>query len=100
MYKENSFDLRGNLIYYSSIKNKRIIQSILVSEIYRIIRGIDIVIMINTIIKTIISQLGFLVLLIIVYTDSYLLYEYLIKLRIIKEKRLMIDIIVIYQLYK
>jgi hypothetical protein len=36
-----------------------------------------------------------MVVLIIVYTNSYFLYEYLIKLGITKEKYLMIDIIAI-----
>jgi len=38
--------------------------------------------------------------LIIVYTDSYSLYECLVKLSTIKEKRLMIDIIAIRQSYE
>ena len=36
----------------------------------------------------------------IVYTDSYSLYECLVKLRTIKEKRLMIDIIALRQSYE
>ncbi|CAL3969064.1 unnamed protein product [Diplocarpon coronariae] len=36
----------------------------------------------------------------IIYTDSLSLYKYIIKLGTIKEKRLMIDIIAIRQLYK
>jgi hypothetical protein len=37
---------------------------------------------------------------IIVYTDLYSLYKYLVKLSTIKEKRLIIDIIALYQSYK
>ena len=48
----------------------------------------------------IIKQLGFPIILIIVYTDSYSLYECLVKLGIIKEKRLIIDIIVIRKSYE
>jgi hypothetical protein len=65
----------------------------LASEIYNIIKAVDIAIAINTIIKIINKQLGFLQTLIVVCTDSYLLYKCLVKLGIIKEKRLMIDII-------
>jgi hypothetical protein len=52
----------------------------LASEIYNIIRGVDIIIVINTIIKMIIKQLGFPQTLIVVCTDLYLLYECLVKL--------------------
>jgi hypothetical protein len=69
-------------------------------EIYGIIRGIDITIVINTIIKIIIKQLRFLQTLIIVYTDLYLLYKYLVKLGITQEKRLIINIIALRQSYK
>ena len=37
---------------------------------------------------------------IIMYTDSYSLYECLVKLRTIKEKRLMIDIMALRQSYE
>ena len=55
---------------------------------------------INIIIKIITRQLGFLHTPIIVYTDLYLLYKYLIKLSTTKEKRLIINIIALYQLYE
>jgi hypothetical protein len=50
---DNLFRLRGNLIHYSSTKSKRITRSILASEIYKIIRGVNIAIAINTTIKII-----------------------------------------------
>ena len=62
--------------------------------------GVDIAITINTTIKIITDQLGFPSIPIIVCTDSYSLYEYLVKLRTTKEKRLIIDIIAIRQSYK
>jgi hypothetical protein len=67
----------------------------LASEIYSIIKGINIVITINTTIKIIIKQLGFSQTLIIVYTDLYLLYKYLVKLSSTQKKRLIIDIIIL-----
>ena len=50
---------------------------------------------INTTIRIITKQLGFLAILIIVCTDLYLLYKCLVKLGTTKEKHLIIDIIAI-----
>ena len=75
-------------------------RSVLASEIYRIVRGVDIAFVIKTILKMITDNLKLLTILIIVYTDSYSLYECLVKLGTTKEKRLMIDIIAIWQSYK
>jgi hypothetical protein len=46
------------------------------------------------------KQLEFPTILIIVYTDSYSLYECLVKLGITKKKRLIIDIMVIRESYE
>ena len=100
MYKDNLFEITGNLIYFSSIKCKHVTQSILISEIYGIVGGVDIAIAIYTTIKMIIDQLRYLTALIIVYTDSYSLYKCLVKLGTTREKRLMIDVMVIRQSYK
>jgi hypothetical protein len=67
----------------------------LASEIYGMVKGVDMLITINTIIKMITKQLGFPSTPIIVCTDSYSLYECLVKLGTTKEKRLMINIIAI-----
>jgi hypothetical protein len=64
------------------------------------VKGVDIAIAINTIIRIINEQLGFSQTLIIVYTDLYLLYKCLVKLGTTEEKRLMIDIIALCQLYE
>ena len=45
--------LTGNLIYYSSTKSKRVTRSVLASEIYSIVGGVNIAIIINIIIKII-----------------------------------------------
>jgi hypothetical protein len=66
---------------------------VLALEIYNIVRDVNIVIIINTTIKIITKQLGFLQTLIIVCTDLYLLYECLVKLGTTQEKRLIINII-------
>ena len=94
------FEIKGNLIYYSLTKSKRVTWSVLAFEIYSIVGGVDIAITINTTIKIITNQLGFLSILIIVCTNSYSLYKYLVKLGTTKEKHLIIDIIAIRQLYK
>src|SRR6266571_3750816 len=65
----NEFAIKGNIIHYSSTKSKRVIRSILVSKIYKIVRGVNIAIIINTTIKIITGQLGFLYTLIIVCTN-------------------------------
>ena len=76
-------------MHYNNIKSKRVIRSVFILEVYKIVKGINIAITINIIIK-----------IIIICTNSYLLYKCLIKLRTTKEKRLIIDIIAIRQLYK
>ena len=55
--------------------------------------GINTVVIISDTIKLIIAQLKLAKIPIIVCIDSYSLYEYLVKLKTIKEKRFIIDII-------
>jgi hypothetical protein len=66
-----------------------------VLEIYRIVGGVNIVITIRTTLKIIIDRFKIPIISIIVYTDLYSLYKYLVKLSTIKEKRLIINIIVL-----
>ena len=47
------FKIKGNLIYYSLTKSKQVTQSVLASEIYGMVGGVDIAIAINTTIKII-----------------------------------------------
>ena len=75
-------------------------RSILASKIYKMVRGVDMAFVIRTTLKMIIDNLKLLTILIIICTDSYSLYKCLIKLSTTKEKRLMIDIIAIWQSYK
>jgi len=49
----DKFVIKGNLIYYSSTKSKRVTRSVLASEIYSIVGGVNIAIIINIIIKII-----------------------------------------------
>ena len=62
--------------------------------------GVDMAIAINTTIKMITEQLDFPQTPIIICTDSYSLYECLVKLGTTKEKRLMIDIMALRQSYE
>ncbi|KAF1963980.1 hypothetical protein BU23DRAFT_585799 [Bimuria novae-zelandiae CBS 107.79] len=71
---DNTFTIRGNIIHYSLIKCKQVTRSVLASKIYGIVNGLPAVPL-------------------VIYTDSYSLYECLIKLRTTKEKRLIINII-------
>ena len=93
--RNKEFKIKGNLIYYSSTKSKRVIRSTLALEIYSIVGGVNIAITINTTIKIIIEQLDSLYTLIVAYIDLYSLYKCLVKLSTTKEKRLIIDIIVL-----
>jgi hypothetical protein len=96
----DEFTIKGNLIHYSSTKSKRVTRSVLASEIYGIVGGVDMAIAINIMLKMITSQLGFSHTLIIVCTDSYSLYECLVKLGTTKEKHLMINIMAFHQSYE
>jgi hypothetical protein len=64
------------------------------------VAGTDISFAISFTLKMITEQLELLVIPTIVCTDSFLLYECLVKLGTIKEKRLIIDIMAIRQLYE
>ncbi|KAF1977035.1 hypothetical protein BU23DRAFT_578148 [Bimuria novae-zelandiae CBS 107.79] len=65
---DNTFTIYGNIIHYSLIKCKRVTRSI------------------------IIERLSLPAVPLVIYTDSYSLYECLVKLRTTKEKRLIINI--------
>ena len=62
-------------------------------KIYKIVSGVNIVIKI--ILKIIIDWLKLFIISIIIYTDLYSLYKYLVKLNTIKKKHLIINIIVL-----
>ena len=62
--------------------------------------GVNMAITIGTTLKMIIDRLELPAIPIIVYTDLYSLYKYLVKLSTTKEKRLIIDIIALRQSYE
>jgi hypothetical protein len=50
---QDKFNIRGNLIYWSSTKSKRVTRSILASEIYGIVAGTNIIFVISLTLKLI-----------------------------------------------
>ena len=97
---DSTFDIRGNVIHWSSTKCKRVTRSVLASETYGMVSGVDIAIAILTTLKMITERLGLPPIPLIVCTDSYSLYECLVKLGTTNEKRLMIDIMALRQSYE
>ena len=75
-------------------------RSVLASEIYGIVHGFDLGIALATTLKIVTDQLNLPAIPLIVCTDSYSLYECLVKLGTTNEKRLMIDIIALRQSYE
>jgi hypothetical protein len=69
-------------------------------KIYGMVGGINMSFTIRFTLTMIMKQLKLLTILIIVCTDFYSLYECLVKLGIIKEKRFMIDIRAIRESYE
>ena len=94
------FLMRGNLLYWSSNKCKRVTRTVLILELYTIVAGIDMTISVSTTLNYIIEQLNLKPIPVVIYTDSFSLYEYIVKLGTTKEKRLMIDIMAIRQVYE
>jgi hypothetical protein len=87
---------RANILYWSSIKCKRVTRSVLASELYRIAHGFDM----GTSVKSTIDKALQINLLLVVYTDSKSLYKCLVKLGTTQEKRLMIDVMCLRQAYE
>jgi hypothetical protein len=102
---ESTFKFKGNLIHWSSTKSKRVTRSVLASEIYGMVGGVDMAIAISSTVNMIKRQLTQnsdlqANIQIVICTDSYSLYECLVKLGTTKEKRLMIDIMALRQSYE
>lgn len=92
--------IRGNLIHWSSTKCKRVTRSVLASEIYGMVNGFDIGICLATTLKLITERMNLPPIPLVICTDSYSLYECLVKLGTTKEKRLMIDIMSLRESYE
>src|SRR6266536_1589456 len=88
---------KANILHWSLIKCKRVTRSVLALELYRIAHGFDVGATIKSTIKKI---LRIDTLLLILYTDSKSLYDCLVKLGTTQEKRLIVDLMCLRQLYK
>jgi hypothetical protein len=58
IHERNEFSIRGNLIHYSSTKSKRVTRSVLASEIYGMVAGVDMAYAIATTLRLVTKQLG------------------------------------------
>jgi hypothetical protein len=98
--QDAEFTLTGNIVTYSSTKSKRVTRSALASELYSMVQGADMAYAISTTLAMITDQLDIPQIPTILCTDSFSLYECLVKLGTTKEKRLMIDIMALRQSYE
>lgn len=98
---KETFKFNGNIVHWSSIKCKRVTRSVLASELYAMVHGFDIGIVIKSTLDKILHQLAILQPIpLILCTDSRSLYDCLVKLGTTNEKRLMIDIMSLRQSYE
>jgi hypothetical protein len=94
------FEFTGNIIHWSFVKCKRITKSVLASKVYAMAESVNIAVAIGIMIDRIVAKLGAPLVFIVVCTNSLFLYECFVKLGTIKEKKLIINIIAIRQIYK
>ena len=86
----------ANILHWVSVKCKRITRSVLASELLGIVHGFDIAYLVKTTLDLILNK----DIPLIIYTDSKSLYNCLVKLGIMQEKRLIIDVISMREAYK
>ena len=99
--EENTIQIQGNIIHWSSTKCKRITRSVLASELYAMVAGFDMGSAISSTVKGILLAIeNHADMPLIICTDSYSLYDCMIKLGTTAEKRLMIDIMGLRQSYE
>lgn len=94
------FDIRGNLLHYSSTKCKRVTRSVLASEIYGMVSGFNLGLALVTTLKLVTRELQLKPVPLVICTDSFSLYECLTKLGTTNKKRLMIDVMALCQSYE
>jgi hypothetical protein len=97
---KDEFTIHGNIVHWSSTKSKRVTRSVLASEILAMVQGVDMGVAIGTTLQKITEKLKVPTIPIVICTDSYSLYECLVKLGSTTEKRLMIDIMHLRQSYE
>ena len=79
----------ANIVYWSSIKYKRVTRSVLAFKLYTMAHRFNH----GAVLKSIIKKILQVELLLIFYTDSKSLYKCLVKLGSTQEKRLMVNLI-------
>ena len=79
-HNDGEFLLRGNIVHWSSTKCKRVTRAVLASELHAMVAGIDMAISISTTLKLITEQLKLRPIPVIICTDSFSLYECMVKL--------------------
>ncbi|KAL3420591.1 hypothetical protein PVAG01_07036 [Phlyctema vagabunda] len=98
---EDVIHFYGNIITWSSTKCKRVTRSVLASELYAMVAGFDTSHVIQATVSKILDQLNINPdIPLNICTDSFSLYDCLIKLSTTIEKRLMIDIMGLRQSYE
>jgi hypothetical protein len=97
---EKTFIISGNFVYWFSVKCKRVTKRVFASEVYAMAYGVNIAVVIGTIVDKITNRLRLPKAPVVVCTNFLSLYECFVKLEIIKEKRLMNDIMVLRQTYE
>jgi hypothetical protein len=95
-----NFSITGNLIHWQSAKCKRVTRSVLASEIYGLVNGFDLGYVLGETLRTVTARLHLPPIPLVVCTDSYSLYDCLVKLGSTTEKRLMIDLMALRQSYE
>lgn len=97
---DEDFTIKANLVHASSTKIKRVTRSALASEVYGMADSSDMAIALSTTLNRMMKEHNLPRIPIILCTDSYSLYECIVKLGTTKEKRLMIDIMALRQSYE
>jgi Reverse transcriptase (RNA-dependent DNA polymerase) len=70
-HSDGIFNLRGNILHWSSTKCKRVTRAVLASELYGMVAGIDMAISISTTLELVTRQLKLGQIPIVVCTDSF-----------------------------
>jgi hypothetical protein len=86
----------ANILHWFFIKCKRITCSVLTIKLFAMIHDFDV----DSILKTILTKMLDVFILLILVIDSKFLYDSLIQLEITVEKRLMIDVMTLRQSYE
>jgi hypothetical protein len=85
-----------NILHWFLIKFKRITRNVLTIELFAMIYDFNV----NSILKAILTKILDILISLILVIDSKSLYDYLVRLKITVEKRLMMNVMILRQWYK